>query len=311
MRPTRPSLRGSRRRTTAASPPRSTSRSRIDEPYNGAETKFTITSYLDFGTPTLQHIRTETNPPHGASEYLWSKSHFDGLGREIRIRSRGGEGKISVNYRASEWSGGSSYRTNFNGGGNSGCSGCAKVAQNGPVRVSPGMRASVAEVGWARFEEAIREIRQYRSNFTIATMSSRGSNAPPPAGLIGEMQRYANELRQSQSCSSPRPRGGVYGMWNPGTNRFEYVGRTVDLDVRMGQNSKSSRFEGMRFTPLAYTDVRAEQRGLEQSFMNLHGRNSSTGRPSLNQIRGISPSNPNRGLYEGAESAYREMFEQE
>jgi RHS repeat-associated protein len=138
----------------------------------------------------------------------------------------------SVNYRASEWSGSSSYRTNFNGGGNSGCSGCAKIAQNGPVRVSPSMRASTVEVSWARWDAIMRDIREYRPGFSVATMSSRASNAPPPARVMEELQRYASEPRQSQSCSTGRPRGGVYGMWNPAANRFEYVGRTVDLNVR-------------------------------------------------------------------------------
>jgi hypothetical protein len=96
-------------------------------------------------------------------------------------------------------------------------------------------------------------------------------------------------------------------MWNPATNRFEYVGRTVDLNRRRNENLNDPHFKGLDFRPLAETNVRAEQRGLEQSFMNLHGSGSTTGRPSLNRIGAISPSNPNRGLYEGAASAYREI----
>jgi hypothetical protein len=66
-----------------------------------------------------------------------------------------------------------------------------------------------------------------------------------------------------------------------------------------------------QLSPATKTNVRAEQRGLEQSLMNLHGTGSMNGMPSLNQIRGISPSNPNRGVYEGAASAYRDLIERE
>jgi hypothetical protein len=93
-------------------------------------------------------------------------------------------------------------------------------------------------------------------------------------------------------------------MWNPATNRFDYVGRTVDLDRRARENLNNSRFQGLDFKPIAYTDIRAEQHGLEESNMNLHGSHSPASRPTLNQIRGISPSNPNRDIYEGAASAY-------
>jgi hypothetical protein len=173
------------------------------------------------------------------------------------------------------------------------------------------MRASVAEVGWARWDALMRDIREYRPSFSVPTISSRASNAPPPARLIEELQRYASELTQSQSCSSARPRGGVYGMWNPATNRFEYVGRTVDLDRRARENLNNSRFQGLDFRPIGYTDIRAEQRGLEESNMNLHGSQFPASRPTLNQIRGVSPSNPNRGIYEGAASAYEKDYSSE
>jgi YD repeat-containing protein len=58
---------------------------RIDEPAGG----FAEYSYLDFGNPTLQRTRVETNTPPGASGAKWTESYLDGLGRPYRTVSSG------------------------------------------------------------------------------------------------------------------------------------------------------------------------------------------------------------------------------
>jgi len=45
--------------------------------------------YLNWGTPSSQHIEIRRTTQHGTANYIWTEDYFDGLGRAYKIRSQG------------------------------------------------------------------------------------------------------------------------------------------------------------------------------------------------------------------------------
>jgi hypothetical protein len=90
--------------------------------------------------------------------------------------------------------------------------------------------------------------------------------------------------------AASQPRGGVYVLREPITRRVVRSGRSKDLLRRAGEHGRDPVLGKYEFEPLYWTDVYAEQRGLEhaihQKFM-----------PELDRIRPISPLNPRRQTY--------------
>jgi hypothetical protein len=84
-----------------------------------------------------------------------------------------------------------------------------------------------------------------------------------------------------------RPRGGVYKLRNADGNVCR-VGRTNDLSRREGEHRRE--FPELNFDPVFRTDIRDQQRALEELLYNRYS-------PPLNKIRPISPRNPNRRRY--------------
>ena len=62
-------------------------------------------------------------------------------------------------------------------------------------------------------------------------------------------------------------------------------GRSIDLVRRRGEHLRDPVLKVFKFDVVFETNIKAEQRGLEQYLHNLHA-------PPLNKIRPISPWNP-------------------
>ncbi len=62
---------------------------RVDTPLSG----FKITSYVSLGSPTTQHILTET-PSADGSGNQWTRAYMDGLGRTWRTTAKGPTGQV-------------------------------------------------------------------------------------------------------------------------------------------------------------------------------------------------------------------------
>jgi YD repeat-containing protein len=58
-------------------------------PLDSPEYPTTIVEYLDWGTPSLQRVKTSRREEHGGSGVLWSEEYFDGLGRVDQVKKEG------------------------------------------------------------------------------------------------------------------------------------------------------------------------------------------------------------------------------
>jgi len=102
------------------------------------------------------------------------------------------------------------------------------------------------------------------------------------------------------------PKGGVYVIHDAQGNPT-YTGRAKVLDNRLyDQAGEGGKLRPGDSVQVYRTDVRAEQRGLEQHFIDTHGTlyNKRTNPDGLNLIRGIAPKNPRAGKYMDAAKDY-------
>jgi hypothetical protein len=95
--------------------------------------------------------------------------------------------------------------------------------------------------------------------------------------------------------------GGVYVLLNETTGAVMRSGRSIDLVRRRTEHFRDPVLKVFKFKTVFKTNIKAEQRGLEQYLHNLHA-------PPLNKIRPISPLNP-RGP--GYMRAAQEFLEQQ
>jgi hypothetical protein len=97
-------------------------------------------------------------------------------------------------------------------------------------------------------------------------------------------------------------RGGVYLLRNLETGQVMRTGRTNDLLRRRGEHFRDPVLKDYRFEPVYRTDVRAEQRGLEQELDWLYN-------PPLNYDRPINPYNPKLPQYLRAANDYLDRLQ--
>lgn len=71
--------------------------SKVTNPYDGSSTYGTVSYwYLDFGIVGNQKMVTYHTEQSGTANYLWEEAYFDGLGRTIKTRREGPDGKVIV-----------------------------------------------------------------------------------------------------------------------------------------------------------------------------------------------------------------------
>jgi len=114
--------------------------------------------------------------------------------------------------------------------------------------------------------EAYQEIAGVSGQIGLAIMA--------PGGKANEAVAVAENLAK----------GGTYVLKNI-EGAVMRTGRTNDLARRELEHARDPKLEDLRFQEAHRTDVRSEQRGLEQMLHDQHN-------PPLNAINPISPSNP-------------------
>jgi RHS repeat-associated protein len=119
---------------------------------------------------------------------------------------------------------------------------------------------------------------------------SLGTSTAAVAGGVGMMALgstmaaggIANLMRVAQ--------GGTYVLTNPKTGNVERSGRTNDLERREGEHARGEETKDLKFKVDKRTNSANARRGREQELHDKHN-------PSLNKIRPISPTNPNKSKY--------------
>ena len=103
------------------------------------------------------------------------------------------------------------------------------------------------------------------------------------------------------------PLGGVYSLRDPETGEVLRTGRSVDLAQRQAQHANDAVLGDLEFHVEYRTDVRAEQRGLEQMLYDRYpGARFENG--GFNKIRAVSQSNPSMPIYMQAALHYLEAL---
>jgi len=109
-------------------------------------------------------------------------------------------------------------------------------------------------------------------------------------GITRAAIKWRKAKRSVNSAIGEIPRGGTYVLRDPVTGKVARTGRSNDLARRAGEHARDPRTRDLQFEPVHRTDVRSQQRGLEQLLHEQHN-------PPLNRINPISPRNPRRQEY--------------
>jgi RHS repeat-associated protein len=219
----------------------------------------------------------------------------------------------SVNYRASEWSGGSSYRTNFNGGGNEPSSRSAWVRD--PI-LGYGSFVRCA-CGYGPLDPLGPHAFGYHGPTRVTSPElSRDPISSFFSGLFGSKSIATVPSRSGMASPNSRPAltrtYETYTKYNPETGKT-YPGRTSgtgtpEQNVARRDASHSLNKEGYLPAKLDKTSSEYDPiRGREQMLIEHYGGAQSTGGAAPNRINSISPTNPNRTNY--LDAAKREFGE--
>ena len=111
------------------------------------------------------------------------------------------------------------------------------------------------------------------------------------------------------------PKGGVYVIHDAEGN-VSYTGRAKVLDNRLyDQAGREGKLQPGDSIQLYRTDVRSEQRGLEQHFIDKHEtlspRDAERNPAGRNLVRGVAKSNPRAGQYKRAANDYLSRMQKE
>ncbi len=106
-------------------------------------------------------------------------------------------------------------------------------------------------------------------------------------------------IANSKSTTMTKEQKGnnnVYVLEEPITKKVEYVGRTTNIEVRKSQHQNDPNKGNLNMVPIlenvSYSLARGTEQGLIEYYQTLNRGNYRN-----NQIRGISPFNPNRRKY--------------
>lgn len=73
---------------------------KVTNPYDGASLYGTVTyeysEYPELGTVGQQKVKVYATERSGTSDHIWKESYFDGLGRTVKTRAEGNDGKVIV-----------------------------------------------------------------------------------------------------------------------------------------------------------------------------------------------------------------------
>jgi hypothetical protein len=111
------------------------------------------------------------------------------------------------------------------------------------------------------------------------------------ANLAGDAIKNAKKIEKALEA-----KGGTYVLKDV-EGKVVRTGRTNDLVRREGEHARDPNLKDFKFEEKHRTDVRSEQRGLEQMLHDEHN-------PLLNKINPISPKNPRLEEYMNAASNF-------
>ena len=119
--------------------------------------------------------------------------------------------------------------------------------------------------------------------------ANAGAHAAGWVGANAEMLASHCSLGNGSGTKPPK-QGGTYVLRDLETGEVVRSGRTGDLTRRRAEHARDEILSNYQFEITALTNVKAEQRGLEQL---LHEQCN----PVLNKINAVSPTNPNLHTY--------------
>ena len=125
------------------------------------------------------------------------------------------------------------------------------------------------------------------SMYELATGTSplSGNPASRILAVVGLIPYARNLMKMGGAAAEATARGGTYVLRDPVSEQVMRSGRTNDLARRGQEHGRDPTLSDLVFEPVHRTDVRSQQRGLEQILHDTH-------RPALNRINPISPRNP-------------------
>ena len=158
----------------------------------------------------------------------------------------------------------------------------------------------IEEVVEEGVDQAVAQVARHADEFVIDVAESTPT---PPAQLVDEIAEAARPGIGPKSPNAP-PAGGVYVVYDrQGTP--VYVGRSIDVERRLATHARLGEKLRLGESVQIYrTDDLNTQRGVEQILMDQNGTLRSVNAQGRNRIRGVSPTNPNRGTYNQAGQDY-------
>ena len=116
------------------------------------------------------------------------------------------------------------------------------------------------------------------------------------AVVTASVVKSISNTKSQSSTKKQQENHTVYVLKEPITGKVEYVGRTTNITVREKQHKNDPNKNHLKMTPIlenvSYSLARGTEQGLIEYYQTLNRGNYSN-----NQIRGISPFNPNRRKY--------------
>jgi len=126
----------------------------------------------------------------------------------------------------------------------------------------------------------------------IKKFGSVGDSAGDVAKSANKVAKNADAAKavgKADGLGDAAAKGGVYKLVDSDGNVVR-TGRTNNLERRAAEHLRNPDTQEYKFVTIHKTDVKAEQRGLEQLVHDFYD-------PPLNKINPISPTNPNRDAY--------------
>jgi len=123
----------------------------------------------------------------------------------------------------------------------------------------------------------------------FANVGDSAGDVAKSANKVAKNADAAKAVGKADGLGDAAAKGGVYKLVDSDGNVVR-TGRTNNLERRAAEHLRNPDTQEYKFVTIHKTDVKAEQRGLEQLVHDFYD-------PPLNKINPISPTNPNRDAY--------------